>query len=485
MKAVCSLSSLIVALLISVASHADDRVLIVGVGEYQDASSNLPGIDLDIDAMKNTALLMGFENNAIKILRDSEATEQGIIDAMQTWLVDGVTADDRVIFYFSGHGSRFTDSNGDEVIDQKDEAIIAHDFRIEQRSGGNVAVGLLVDESLGYLVSQIPSDNVLVLIDACNSGTATRSLAANPSFFGTNEITSKYLHYGFDDVIADSGVIYENNDSAQGQTRALSDKTEMLDVGPVNYLAITAARDDESAIATGNGSLFTLGLQDAIRQTVQSGGSITPQQLQASIQQYITDYLEPSRVFHPQLTGSQDVFNAPMKLTPLPSNSNAAMPAGTMWANLLNLTEQHDELDLTTNAQVFRLGDDVSISVKVPQSGYLNIITVDSRDEDLVLFPNRFHQDNRVEAGTLTVPTDQMNFTLPASAPLGQTLVVAIFSSAPLNLYQSQVGGNRDRNGNYEGDFAQISGVATRAISIVGTQDETVRTAALTIDTQQ
>jgi len=484
MTSVRSLVAVVAALLVitSFGALGDDRVLIVGVGEYQDPDSNLPGIDLDIKAMEDTALLMGFDRSAIKILRDSEATEQGIIDAMRTWLVDGVTANDRVLFYFSGHGSRFADSNGDEVIDQKDEAIIAHDFRIERSSEGNVAAGLLVDESIGYLVSQIPSNNVMVVIDACNSGTATRSLSADPSYFGTDQISSKYLHYGFDDVIADSGV---NVETLTATTRDLSQKAEILDIGASNYLAVTAARDDESAIATGNGSLFTLGFRDAIRQTVQQNASITPLQLQASIQKYITDYLEPARVFHPQLTGNEEAFNAPMKLTPLPESSDEEMPDGTMWANLVDLTEDQDELDLTTNAQTYRLGDAVSISVKVPQDGYLNIVTVDSRDEDLVLFPNRFHQDNRVSAGTLTVPTNRMNFTLPASEPLGQTLVVAIFSTAPLDLYESQVGGSRDGSGNYEGDFAQLSGVATRAISIVGTQAETVRAAAITIDTQR
>ena len=110
--------------------------------------------------------------------------------------------------------------------------------------------------------------------------------------------------------------------------------------------------------------------------------------------------------------------------------------------------------------------EDVQISIDVPAEGYLNVVTVDSQDNTVVLFPNRYHKDNRVQAGKLAIPTSRMNFTLPASEPVGQTLVVAFLTDQPVNFYESQVGGQRDAKGDYTGDFAEVSPVATRAISV-------------------
>ena len=122
---------------------------------------------------------------------------------------------------------------------------------------------------------------------------------------------------------------------------------------------------------------------------------------------------------------------------------------------------------MSTNARSYRLGQDVEISVNVPTEGYLNVMTVDSKDNDVVLFPNRYHENNKVSAGNLRIPTSQMDFTLPVSEPLGQTLVVAFLSDRPINFYKSQVGGERDSTGNYIGDFAEVSPTATRAITVV------------------
>ncbi len=57
---------------------------------------------------------MGFKESQIKTVKDSDATLIGIERFIKEWLINGVSSKDRVVFYFSGHGSYISDTNGDE-----------------------------------------------------------------------------------------------------------------------------------------------------------------------------------------------------------------------------------------------------------------------------------------------------------------------------------------------------------------------------------
>ena len=159
---------------------AENRALIVGVGKYKTPGNDLPGIENDVARMSEAAGQMGFAKSQVKILMDSEATFGNITKALQTWLVDGVTAQDKVLFYFSGHGTYARDANGDEP-DGTDEAILPTDIQVVDKALKNA----LVDDELGALLDRIPTRNVYVFLDSCHSGTATRSIGGDyvPKFF--------------------------------------------------------------------------------------------------------------------------------------------------------------------------------------------------------------------------------------------------------------------------------------------------------------
>lgn len=79
------------------------------------------------------------------------------------WLVQGCQPGDSLVFYFSGHGSRQQDSDGDE-IDGFDETLCPIDYETE----GNI----LDDEINATIVRPLPQDATLhAIIDACYSGT--------------------------------------------------------------------------------------------------------------------------------------------------------------------------------------------------------------------------------------------------------------------------------------------------------------------------
>ena len=86
-------------------ASAEQRALLVGVGEYADPVNNLPAIDLDLDRMWDTLIVMGFKESQIHTLLDEQATSSRVKSEIGGWLTKGVQPTDRVIFYFSGHGA--------------------------------------------------------------------------------------------------------------------------------------------------------------------------------------------------------------------------------------------------------------------------------------------------------------------------------------------------------------------------------------------
>lgn len=440
--------------LCSVAAYGADRALIVGVGDYAlDSVKDLPGIDLDVDMMVSMAQLMGFERDNIMVLEDEKATFENVVTAMVAWLPKDLGPDDRVLFYFGGHGTLINDVSGDETGDRKDEALVLHDAGIKKEFHGITTVGVLVDELLGQLLDGIPSNNILVFVDACHSGTATRSLTEDPSYFGDSAIYPKFARLR-DDVV-DAGGVGQMLDAA---SKAATD----------GYVVMSAAQDDESAIATSRGSLFTISVSRSIRKAIQENRPITPERLINEARAFVRANVSPANIYSPQLSGNETKFGTPIPTVSL--DNGAADAPGTQWVKLSEMADElsgkYGALQIRTNATDYRIGQDVEISVDVPATGYLNVVTVDSKDNSVVLFPNRYHEDNRVQAGQLRIPTSQMDFTLPVSEPVGQTLVVAFLSDRPISFYESQVGGDRDSNGKYVGDFAEVSPVATRAISV-------------------
>jgi len=148
-------------LLIPGFAEAENRALIIGVGKYRIENASLPGIEQDVENMVKIAQQIGFTGNQIKVLRDADATLVNIENAINTWLIQGVKPSDRVLMYFSGHGSYIPDENGDED-DETDEVLLPYDTEQTEKGLKNA----LVDDRFGELLAKIPSKEVFVLIDA-------------------------------------------------------------------------------------------------------------------------------------------------------------------------------------------------------------------------------------------------------------------------------------------------------------------------------
>lgn len=141
-------------------ADAGRKALLIGAGAYPYLSDDaqLHGPRNDVRSM-NTFLVRewGFSSSDIRVLEDEEATKQGMLDALRVWLPDATEPGDRVVIYFSGHGSRVPDENGDER-DEMDETFMPTDFG----RNGHRAEDMLTDDELADALARMSDRQVLL-----------------------------------------------------------------------------------------------------------------------------------------------------------------------------------------------------------------------------------------------------------------------------------------------------------------------------------
>ena len=151
--------------------------LLVGIDRYLPPVAPLGGCVADIEAL--AALLeerVTGDGDRLELvtLLDERATRAAIIERFRTHL-GRARHGDTALFAFAGHGSQA--STAPELAhlepDRLDETLVCHDSR---RSG----VFDLADKELSRLVAELADadPHVVLIVDACHSGSITRSLHA-------------------------------------------------------------------------------------------------------------------------------------------------------------------------------------------------------------------------------------------------------------------------------------------------------------------
>lgn len=429
------------AMALSTAVSAADRALLVGVGDHADPymtyngrrmssrSLDLPGIDKDIEAMRQVADMMGFESDEVRVLFNSTATKSNIERGFRDWLSQA-GPDDRVMFYFSGHGSQNPDTNGDEV-DNADEVLLAHDVGLKAMGDRLILKNVIVDDDLNKMLTRLKSRNVTVLVDACQSGTSTKSINLR-TFGGDVSTVTKTVNWNGMPSSSGDGFLNKSSSVQSGE----------------NYLALSAAQDDEYAQATSKGSMFTLGVWAGLKKSIQREKDVTWKQLHRSVTRYIEHSvrrsgMSESSLFRPNLTGSSRLANKPVIMR------RASAEEGRVWQALEQAVSSDEvkrlSLSILPGRKNMTIDEDTfSVKVKLPQGStgyYLNIVQVDANDQASVLYPNRWMNgaDNRVRGDAIQVPAVSDGFEFIAAKPAGKTMVAAFLSREPINAYRNAV----------------------------------------------
>ncbi|BFG41166.1 hypothetical protein CerSpe_274400 [Prunus speciosa] len=149
---------------------SNKRALLCGVTYSHQHRYKLKGTANDVSNMKNLLTnTFGYPAECIRILSEDDPYAQDLIPTKKNienslkWLVEGCKRGDSLVFYFSGHGLRQPDFQGDE-IDGYDETICPVDFMKE---------GMILDNDINKTIVLPLKEGVTLhaIVDACHSGT--------------------------------------------------------------------------------------------------------------------------------------------------------------------------------------------------------------------------------------------------------------------------------------------------------------------------
>lgn len=170
---------LFIMLLLSVNLYSQTRrALVVGIGKYP-KETGWQTIHGDVDADSITCMLQNAGFDDVVTLKNSAATKASIVEAFHA-LAHQSSEGDIVYVHFSGHGQQMIDRNSDES-DKRDESWIPYDAYRKPNSKDR-GEKHLVDDEVGVLLDAIQakigkSGRIVVVVDACHSGTSTRGEA--------------------------------------------------------------------------------------------------------------------------------------------------------------------------------------------------------------------------------------------------------------------------------------------------------------------
>ena len=168
---------LLLLLLSSNLMFAEKYAIIIAVGEYPAKTGWSPiSSGNDVPLIKNTLLNQGFSEKNIRVLLNEAATRDGIMTSLKE-LSEKVIRGDIVVLHYSGHGQQIFDQNSEE-IDGLDESIVPYDAWVKYTHNYK-GERHIRDDEIGDILVEFRNNlgkngQLLMLLDSCHSGSATR-----------------------------------------------------------------------------------------------------------------------------------------------------------------------------------------------------------------------------------------------------------------------------------------------------------------------
>lgn len=148
--------------------------LVVGISDYihleAGEGGDLKGAEHDALRVRDVLVMArGFPEENVRLLLNHDATRAAVESGVTEWLVQNARPGDNVVIWYSGHGSQMWDEDGDED-DGLDETLAPADvLPLDTRND-------ISDDVFNQWLGMLPTENVVVLLDNCNSGTGTRDV---------------------------------------------------------------------------------------------------------------------------------------------------------------------------------------------------------------------------------------------------------------------------------------------------------------------
>ena len=139
------------------ALYGKSYAVVIGINQYE----KWPGLEFavaDAKAIKNTLQQTGFDN--ITLITNKEATQRRILTELFHNLPEKVGRNDRVLFYFAGHGQTQDLPEGG-----KKGFIIPVDAELDGYASSSISM-----EQIRSLSSKIAAKHIIFIMDSCYSG---------------------------------------------------------------------------------------------------------------------------------------------------------------------------------------------------------------------------------------------------------------------------------------------------------------------------
>ncbi|HID55503.1 TPA: hypothetical protein EYP37_03160, partial [Candidatus Poribacteria bacterium] len=191
----------------------DHYAIVIGISDYLNGlppdspDCGRPGILCDLrytdeDAQAFYDLLVdpeigNFSRDRVALLLNEQATKANITDAFGR-VIALAEEDDLVVIYYSGHGGRGPDLNGDEGEgDPWDEYYIAYDTDVGKLFGTGIR-----DDEFGDWMDSLESRHVVIFLDSCFSGGATREIKGmSPEGYKATPSESVFNDFSLEDRV--------------------------------------------------------------------------------------------------------------------------------------------------------------------------------------------------------------------------------------------------------------------------------------------
>ncbi len=237
----------VILLLLAPALRAERYALLIGIGTY----SNFPAFHLsgpaeDVPALRNSLVhAWHFQERNVRVLVDGDATRAHILGALDA-LVGQVQSGDEVFIYYSGHGTSALDPKNPHLgLPLNTGALIPADVRKAPPAGLLPQFIVGATDLKPRLRALDQRASVFVVIDACYSGAAVKSVA--DSHFRARSVPLAAMARG--------GSMEDDYDADYQSVRV--PKVDPDDYPYQHLVFLSAAAQSEKALEAGEDALRT------------------------------------------------------------------------------------------------------------------------------------------------------------------------------------------------------------------------------------
>ncbi|MBY4612496.1 trypsin-like serine protease [Rhizobium redzepovicii] len=404
-----------------------DRVLLIGIDDYEMREAKLTGSASDVKAMQLFLVkTLAYRLEQIHTLTNRKATREAILAEIDDWLVRQSTPGSRVFLYFSGQGSE--EMGADETTSP---TLVAADAKLVREAGKVTVTNQIRETEIAARLNSLKDRRVTLLIDACHVGPGSRSAVAAPSGsvrclgpalaeLEPPNKSGKEAKFSFG---GENAMVWSAVNSGQW---ALVDREARPPVGVFTRRFIEGVQDGV-ARAADKPNVSNAALLDYVRR---------------KSDEYCRTHAQDCRFTPvPQFYGQPDALGRDVI-----TGEEAKTPVAAVENTLKTDNEAGVAVDVLPGTSV-GIGDKVAMRVSTKKSGYLILVDIDASGKLTQLYPNKRSMglkptaksgDNRLDPARPVVVPDARNpytgFEYVVEGPAGVGMVVAILSDKPIEV---------------------------------------------------